>query len=196
MWWWGGRQCATRCYPPAPRCWRPAACWPLNAPACAAPVIMFSPPAGPQLPPSCRLVAPHLRGAGDHVLHVIRVAGAVHVRIVPLVGLVLHCRGAGGPGCIVSGWGTARGGRVVRCLRPAACKHRARVLPASSVPQKPRREARQAAPTRARRRCQRRPPTVCCGDGDAARLLLRSLVDLIESHRLGHAGLSQDLWGS
>ena len=34
----------------------------------------------------------HLRGTGDHVLYVVGVAGAVHVRIVPLRGLILHVR--------------------------------------------------------------------------------------------------------
>src|SRR5699024_1239414 len=32
----------------------------------------------------------HLGGTGDHVLHVVRVTGGVNVRIVPLLGLVLH----------------------------------------------------------------------------------------------------------
>ena len=36
--------------------------------------------------------AVHLRGAGDHVLDVVGVARAVHVRVVPLLGLVLHVR--------------------------------------------------------------------------------------------------------
>src|SRR5918999_835143 len=36
--------------------------------------------------------AVHLRGAGDHVLDVVRVARAVDVRVVALVGLVLHVR--------------------------------------------------------------------------------------------------------
>ena len=40
--------------------------------------------------------AVHLSSAGDHVLHVVRVAGAVHVRIVTLVGLVLHVSGVDG----------------------------------------------------------------------------------------------------
>src|SRR5699024_5251284 len=31
----------------------------------------------------------HLVGAGDHVLDVVRVTGTVHVRVVPLLGLVL-----------------------------------------------------------------------------------------------------------
>src|SRR3989440_3213586 len=34
----------------------------------------------------------HLRGAGDHVLDVVRVTGAVDVRVVPLVGLIFHVR--------------------------------------------------------------------------------------------------------
>ncbi len=34
----------------------------------------------------------HLRRAGDHVLDVVGVARAVHVRVVPLGGLVLHVR--------------------------------------------------------------------------------------------------------
>ena len=34
----------------------------------------------------------HLRRAGDHVLDVVGVAGAIHVRVVPLGGLVLHVR--------------------------------------------------------------------------------------------------------
>ena len=37
--------------------------------------------------------AVHLRGAGDHVLHVVGVAGAVDVRVVALLGLVLDMRG-------------------------------------------------------------------------------------------------------
>ena len=37
--------------------------------------------------------AVHLRGAGDHVLHIVGVAGAVNVRIVALVGLVLDVGG-------------------------------------------------------------------------------------------------------
>ena len=37
--------------------------------------------------------AVHLRGAGDHVLHVVGVAGAVDVRVVASVGLVLDVRG-------------------------------------------------------------------------------------------------------
>ena len=36
--------------------------------------------------------AVHLRRAGDHVLHVVGVAGAVHVRVVPLRRLVFHVR--------------------------------------------------------------------------------------------------------
>src|SRR3546814_5579488 len=36
--------------------------------------------------------AVHLRRTRDHVLHVVRVPGAVHVRVVPLVRLVLHVR--------------------------------------------------------------------------------------------------------
>ena len=37
--------------------------------------------------------AVHLRGAGDHVLHIVGVAGAVDMRIVALLGLVLDMRG-------------------------------------------------------------------------------------------------------
>ena len=37
--------------------------------------------------------AVHLRGAGDHVLHVVGVAGAVDVRVVALLRLVLDVRG-------------------------------------------------------------------------------------------------------
>ena len=37
--------------------------------------------------------AVHLRGAGDHVLDVVSMAGAVHVRVVTLFGLILHVRG-------------------------------------------------------------------------------------------------------
>jgi hypothetical protein len=37
--------------------------------------------------------AVHLRRPGDHVLDVVVVAGAVDVRVVALVGLVLHVRG-------------------------------------------------------------------------------------------------------
>src|ERR1051326_686451 len=40
--------------------------------------------------------AVHLRGAGDHVLDVVGVPGAVDVRVVPLVGLVLDVRGGDG----------------------------------------------------------------------------------------------------
>jgi hypothetical protein len=36
--------------------------------------------------------AVHLRRAGDHVLHVVGVAGAVDVRVVTVLGLVLHMR--------------------------------------------------------------------------------------------------------
>ena len=36
--------------------------------------------------------AVHLRGAGDHVLHVVGVAGAVDVRVVAVLGLVLDVR--------------------------------------------------------------------------------------------------------
>ena len=36
--------------------------------------------------------AVHLRRAGDHVLDVVGVAGAIHVRVVPVLGLVLHVR--------------------------------------------------------------------------------------------------------
>ena len=36
--------------------------------------------------------AVHLRGTGDHVLHVVRVTRAVNVRVVPLLGLVLDVR--------------------------------------------------------------------------------------------------------
>ena len=36
--------------------------------------------------------AVHLRRAGDHVLHVVGVAGAVDVRVVPLLGLVFDVR--------------------------------------------------------------------------------------------------------
>jgi hypothetical protein len=35
----------------------------------------------------------HLRRSGDHVLHVVGVTGAVHVRVVAVVGLVLDVRG-------------------------------------------------------------------------------------------------------
>src|ERR1700730_7277440 len=35
----------------------------------------------------------HLRRTRDHVLHIVRVTGAVHVRVVPLLALVLHVRG-------------------------------------------------------------------------------------------------------
>ena len=37
--------------------------------------------------------AVHLGGAGDHVLHVVGVAGAVDVRVVARLRLVLHVRG-------------------------------------------------------------------------------------------------------
>src|SRR4051794_35364764 len=37
--------------------------------------------------------AVHLRGAGDHVLHVVGVTGAIHVRVVAVLGLVLHVGG-------------------------------------------------------------------------------------------------------
>ena len=40
--------------------------------------------------------AVHLRGAGDHVLHVVGVAGAVDVRVVAVVGLVFDVRGRDG----------------------------------------------------------------------------------------------------
>jgi len=38
----------------------------------------------------------HLRRPGDHVLDVVPVPRAVHVRVVPLVGLVLHVRNVDG----------------------------------------------------------------------------------------------------
>src|SRR5690606_16854332 len=38
----------------------------------------------------------HLGGAGDHVLDVVGVAGAVHVGVVPVVGFVLHVGGGDG----------------------------------------------------------------------------------------------------
>ena len=37
--------------------------------------------------------AVHLRSAGDHVLDIVGVAGAVNVRIVTLLGLILDVRG-------------------------------------------------------------------------------------------------------
>ena len=37
--------------------------------------------------------AVHLRRAGDHVLDVVGVAGAINVRVVTILGLVLHVRG-------------------------------------------------------------------------------------------------------
>ncbi len=37
--------------------------------------------------------AVHLRRTGDHVLNIVRVSGAVNVRIVSLVGLILNVRG-------------------------------------------------------------------------------------------------------
>ena len=40
--------------------------------------------------------AVHLSSAGDHVLHVVGVAGAVHVRVVTLFGFVLHVSGVDG----------------------------------------------------------------------------------------------------
>ena len=40
--------------------------------------------------------AVHLRGAGDHVLHIVGVARAIDVRIVALVGLILDVRGRDG----------------------------------------------------------------------------------------------------
>ncbi len=40
--------------------------------------------------------AVHLRRSGDHVLDVVGVAGAVHVRVVPLLGLVFHVRDGDG----------------------------------------------------------------------------------------------------
>ena len=40
--------------------------------------------------------AVHLRGAGDHVLHIVGVPGAVDVRVVALVGLVFDVRGRNG----------------------------------------------------------------------------------------------------
>ena len=68
--------------------------------------------------------AVHLRGAGDHVLHVVGVAGAIDMRVVTLRGFVLDVRR---------------------------------------------------------------------GDGDAARLLFRRLVDLVVSGERRTAGLRQDL---
>jgi hypothetical protein len=40
--------------------------------------------------------AVHLRGAGDHVLHIVGMPGAVDVRIVARLGLVLDVRGVDG----------------------------------------------------------------------------------------------------
>src|SRR5208337_4792727 len=40
--------------------------------------------------------AVHLRRAGDHVLDVIGVARTIHVRVVPVRGLILHVRGGNG----------------------------------------------------------------------------------------------------
>src|SRR5690606_40734890 len=42
--------------------------------------------------------AVHLGGAGDHVLDVVGVAGAVDVRVVPVVALVLDVSGGDGDG--------------------------------------------------------------------------------------------------
>ena len=38
----------------------------------------------------------HLSGAGDHVLNVVRVAGAVHVSVVTILSLILHVGGSDG----------------------------------------------------------------------------------------------------
>ena len=46
--------------------------------------------------------AVHLRGAGDHVLHVVGVAGAIDVRVVALVALVLDVRGGDGDAAVSS----------------------------------------------------------------------------------------------
>ncbi len=43
-----------------------------------------------------RIAAVHLRRAGDHVLDVVGVAGAIDVRVVPLGRLVLHVRRGNG----------------------------------------------------------------------------------------------------
>ena len=44
---------------------------------------------GPSVAATTRIGAVHLGGAGDHVLDVVGVTGAVDVRVVALVGLVL-----------------------------------------------------------------------------------------------------------
>ena len=56
----------------------------------------------------------HLRGPGDHVLHVVGVARAVHVRVVALRGLVLH----------VAGRDRQDLGRVAAALRLRGLRHR------------------------------------------------------------------------
>jgi hypothetical protein len=45
--------------------------------------------------------AVHLGGTGDHVLDVVRVTGAVHVRVVPLLGLVLDVRDRDGDAALL-----------------------------------------------------------------------------------------------
>ncbi len=63
----------------------------------------------------------HLRRARDHVLHVVGVAGAVDVGVVPLVGLVLHVgRGDGDPALALLGRvvdGVERAGLAAGLLR-------------------------------------------------------------------------------
>ena len=68
--------------PPSPPC----ACPPI--PQAPSPVhISASPRPSPLTAPPSR----HLGSSSDHVLHIVRMAGAVNVRIVPGLGLVLDC---------------------------------------------------------------------------------------------------------
>ena len=43
----------------------------------------------------------HLRGAGDHVFHIVSVAGAIDMRVVALVGLVLDVGGVDGDAALL-----------------------------------------------------------------------------------------------
>ncbi len=50
--------------------------------------------------------AVHLGGAGNHVLHIVGVAGAVHVRVVAVGGFILNVRGVDGDAaCLFFGGG-------------------------------------------------------------------------------------------
>ena len=43
----------------------------------------------------------HLRGAGDHILHIVGVSGAVDVSVVTLLSLIFHVRGVDGDAALL-----------------------------------------------------------------------------------------------